>query len=200
MRYVGDVDLQLEVAVRHAAHGDRVVEVARGFAVDGDDGQRAIVAAMTQLAGRNDRLKLLRLLQDLDREAMRQMELADDDLDIDAEVVFVAEDFDHAPARIFGRRRPVGDLDLDDHVLQVAPLAAAGLVAEHAIADAGPASWREGALSLAVPLSSGRAAVNAAPAPFGGLPEWSVRCSSPGHSMPRGMMISCVTFSSMGVT
>ena len=39
VRNVGDVDLQFEIAVRHAAHGDGIVEVARGFAVDGDDGQ-----------------------------------------------------------------------------------------------------------------------------------------------------------------
>ena len=87
----------------HAAHGDGIVEVARSFAVDGDDGQRAKVAAVAQLAGGNDRLECLRFLQDLDREAMRQVEFADDDLDIDAEVVFVAEDFDHPTARVLGR-------------------------------------------------------------------------------------------------
>ncbi len=100
VRHVGDVDLQFEVAVRHAAHGDGIVEVARGFAVDGDDGQRAIIAPMAQFARRDHRIELLRLLQNLDRETMRQVEFADDDLDIDAEIVFVAENLDHPPARI----------------------------------------------------------------------------------------------------
>ena len=134
MRDIGNVDLKLEVAVRHAAHGDGVVEVARGLAVDGDDGQRAIVAAVAKLARRDERLELLRLLQDLDRKAVRQVVLADDDLDIHAEIVLVAEDLDHAPARALGGRRPVGDLDVDDQAFEVVPLAAAGFFAKDAIA------------------------------------------------------------------
>ena len=42
---VGDVDLQRVVAVGEAIHQDGVVEIARGFAVDGDDRQVAEVAA-----------------------------------------------------------------------------------------------------------------------------------------------------------
>ena len=63
-------------------------------------GRVRIVVAMVQFAGVDDRLELLRLLQHLDRKAMRQVELADHDLDIDAEIVFVAEDLDHAAARV----------------------------------------------------------------------------------------------------
>ena len=81
----------------------------------------------------NDGIELLRLLQHLDREAVRQVELADDDLDIDAEIVFVAENLDHPAAGILRRRRPVGDLHFHDHAFQVAPLVAASLLAENAI-------------------------------------------------------------------
>jgi hypothetical protein len=42
------VDLQFEIAVGKMADGDGVVEVAGGFAVDGDDGQRAEIAAMAK--------------------------------------------------------------------------------------------------------------------------------------------------------
>ena len=49
VRDIRDVHLQLEMAVLQTAHGNGVVEVARGFAVDGDDGQRAIVSPVAQL-------------------------------------------------------------------------------------------------------------------------------------------------------
>src|ERR1019366_750133 len=96
VRDIRDVDLQLEMAVLHTAHGHGIVEVACSFAVDGDDGQRAIVSPMAQLSRRDNRLKLLRLLQHFNRETMRQVELADDDLNVHAEVVFVAKNFDYA--------------------------------------------------------------------------------------------------------
>ncbi len=133
MRHVGDVHLQLEVAVVGAADGDRIVEVARSLAVDGDDGQRAIVAAMPQLRCRDHRLKLLRLLQYLDRKTMRQMELADDDLDIDAEIVLVAKNLKHASAWALCRRRPLRDLHFNDDAFQIVPLAPTGFAAEDTI-------------------------------------------------------------------
>ena len=46
---VGDVDLQLPVAVRERLDADGVIEVACGLAVDGDDRQAAEVAAFCQL-------------------------------------------------------------------------------------------------------------------------------------------------------
>ncbi len=64
---------------------------------------------------------------------MRQVELADDDLDVHAEVVFVAENLDHAAARILGRRGPVGDLHIHHQAFEIVPLAAARLFAEDAI-------------------------------------------------------------------
>src|SRR5208283_5620901 len=93
-----------------------------------------IVTPMAQLARRDHRLKLLCLLQDLNRKAVRQVVLADDDLDIHAEIVLVAKDLDHAAARVLGWRGPVGDLHIHDEAFEVIPLAAAGFLAEDAIA------------------------------------------------------------------
>ena len=47
----------------------------------------------------------LRLLDDLGRELVRQVVLADDDLDVDAEIVGVAQDLDHAAHRRARRSR-----------------------------------------------------------------------------------------------
>ena len=46
--------------------------------------------------------------------------LADDDLDIHAKIIFVADDLNHSPSRILSRRRPVGNLDINHCVFQVA--------------------------------------------------------------------------------
>ena len=37
MGHIGDVHLQFEVAVFEMADGDRIIEIARRFAVDGDN-------------------------------------------------------------------------------------------------------------------------------------------------------------------
>ena len=44
--HVGDVHLQLKVAVLQVLHDHRVVEIARGFSIDGDNGQGAEVAPL----------------------------------------------------------------------------------------------------------------------------------------------------------
>ena len=66
-------------------------------------GQRPVITAVREFAGRNRPLKLLCLLQHFDRKLMRQVVFANDDLDIDAEVVFVAENLDHASLGIVRR-------------------------------------------------------------------------------------------------
>ena len=47
------------------------------------------------------------------------MVLADHDLDVDAEVVGIAEDFDDAAARRTMEGGPVGDLDVDDEAFEI---------------------------------------------------------------------------------
>ena len=50
---------------------------------------------------------------------MRQVVLADDDLHINAEIVFVAEYLHYSAARILRRPRPLGDLDIDHQPFHV---------------------------------------------------------------------------------
>ena len=50
---------------------------------------------------------------------MRQVEFADRDLDVDAEVIFAAEDFGDAAAGILRGARPVGDFYVDDDAFEV---------------------------------------------------------------------------------
>src|ERR1019366_62276 len=89
---------------------------------------------MSQLARRNRPLKLLGLLQHLDREVMRQMMLANDDLDVHSEVVFVTEDLYDATLGIISRRWPRRNLHIDHHSFEVFPLPAMRLLAIHTIA------------------------------------------------------------------
>ena len=64
---------------------------------------------------------------------MRQVELADDDLNIHAEVVFVAENLDYAATRVLGRRRPIGNLNVHHQAFEIVPLTAARLFPEDAV-------------------------------------------------------------------
>ena len=48
MGHVRDMDLELEISVLEAADQDGVVEIAGGFAVDSDDGQVTVVAALVR--------------------------------------------------------------------------------------------------------------------------------------------------------
>ncbi len=87
MADVGNVDLQRVVAIRETVHPDGVIEIARGFAIDGHDVERAEILAASQLVGANGVREVLRLVQNFGRKMMRDMVLADDDFDVDAEVV-----------------------------------------------------------------------------------------------------------------
>ena len=86
MAHVGDVHLQREVAVRQLVHQHGIVEIARRLAVDRNDGQSAKIAPAFQIRRRDDGGHRLRLFHHLGRKTVRQMVLADDDLDIDAEI------------------------------------------------------------------------------------------------------------------
>src|SRR5207302_2879573 len=92
---VGDVDLQFEIVIGEHADQDCVVEVAGGFSIDGDDRERAEVAAVAEFGAGNGGRDLLRFFQSGGGKMMREMEFADNDFDVDAEIVFAAEDFDY---------------------------------------------------------------------------------------------------------
>ena len=134
LSHVGDVDLQLEVTVGEITHGDGVVEIARGFSVDGDDGKGAEVAAVAKFLRRNNSGDVLRLFESRRGKVVRQVKLADGDFDIDAEVVLEAEDFDDASAGILRGRGPVGDFDVNYHAFKIVPCGAvSGFLAENAV-------------------------------------------------------------------
>ena len=115
MGCVGDVDLQFVVAVFELANVDGVVEIARGFAIDGDYGKLTVVSAVTQGVGGDFGGDGLGFFYYFGREAVGQVKLADHDLYIDSEVVFFAEDFDDAAARLLRGAWPVGDFHVYDY-------------------------------------------------------------------------------------
>ena len=131
---VGDVDLQFEVAVVQMLHRHGVVEIARGFAVDGDDGQVAKIASPLQFRPGIDGSACLCFFEDSRRETVRQMVLADDDLDVHAEIVFIAENFDYSSTRILRGCGPIGDFNVHNDIFQVVPgRAARRFFAQHAM-------------------------------------------------------------------
>src|SRR5208337_4233847 len=94
---------------------DGIVEIARGLSVDGNDWKLAVVAAVTQGFFGNNVFDRLRFFDNLGREAVGQVKLADHDLDVDSEIVFFAEDFYNAAARLLRRAGPVGDFHVNDY-------------------------------------------------------------------------------------
>ena len=113
MRDVGDRDDEPEaVAVPRAVDG--VVEILRRFAVDGDERQGRDVDTARAVAVGDGGRQLARLLARGERELVRQIVLAQRDLDLHAGVRVPAEHFDHARDRLALRRRLLHDLDDDD--------------------------------------------------------------------------------------
>src|ERR1700691_890073 len=128
------MDLQLEIAVVEMAHNDGVVEIARCLSVDSDDGQGAEVAAMVKFCRRDDGWDVLRLFQRGCGKMMRQMELADGDLDVDAEVVLPSQNLNDSAPRTLRGRWPVSNLNVNHHAFKVIPLrASSGLITQHAV-------------------------------------------------------------------
>ena len=132
---VGDVYLELIRIVGELGDEDGIVEVVGGFAVDGDDGQVAEVAAggddfgieMGDFAGFGE---------DGFGEDVREMVFADHHLDVDAEVIGIAEDLDDAAAGGTVGGREVGDLDIDDEsfeIVEVDSFGCCGFFAEDAV-------------------------------------------------------------------
>ena len=119
MAHVGDVHLQRPVAVAQRLHPHGVVEIARGFAVDGDDIQLAKIAAAGELVRRNRPGNCARLFQNLVGKVMRDVMRTDENLDVDAEIVGQAQDLDdaaHRPVAVFAE---IQDFRGDDHAVQI---------------------------------------------------------------------------------
>src|SRR6185437_105692 len=131
--HVGNVDLKLIVAVIEPRDQHGIVKVARGLAVNGHDREVAEVAARGDFLLRDDGVDLLRFFQHLRWENVRDMVLADDHLHVNAEIVFIAENFGDASAGALGGGRPLDDFYFDDDVFQVIPGFALGFFAQDAV-------------------------------------------------------------------
>jgi len=86
MRDVGDVHLQVPAAVGAMLDVDGVVEIARGLAVNGDDGQVAEIFAASALGFADGLRAALGLVQDFGGENVREMMFADNDFGVDAKI------------------------------------------------------------------------------------------------------------------
>ena len=112
------MDLEFITAAGALGHQNCVVEIAGGFAVDGDDGQAAEVAAAVgfRLVEMGD---AARLCQHIVWKDARQLVLADHHLDVDAEVIGIAENLDDAAHGRTRGRGPTGDFDIDHQALKI---------------------------------------------------------------------------------
>ncbi len=116
---VGDVNVQRETPVLQLVHPHGVVEIAGGFAVDGDNRHGAEIASRRQFLFGYGRGNGASLVEDRTREFVRDMMLADHDLDVHAEIIRIAENLDHAPHRIVATLWEFEDLDIHDHAVHV---------------------------------------------------------------------------------
>src|SRR5580704_10183385 len=114
VRDVGDVNLQTPCAVGFVLDVYGVVEVARGFAVDGDDGQMAEIFAALRVGFGDGLRERFGFVRDFGRKNVRQVMLANDDLDVYAEIAGAAENFDDAAGGGCAAARKFQNLDVDD--------------------------------------------------------------------------------------
>ena len=99
MRHVGDVHLKMPAAGA-ALDVNGVVEIARGLAVNRDDRQVAKIAPRVALrVGRPAAPRAAPPPAPLRESDVRQVVLADEDLDVDAEFARAAQHLDHAARR-----------------------------------------------------------------------------------------------------
>src|SRR5579863_578654 len=104
--YIGDVYLEFEVAAIKLTDEDRIIEVTRGLAVDGNNWKSAKVTPLADFSLGNPRFDALSFFQYFGWKQMWKMKLTNDDFDIDAEVVFVSQNLDDFPAWILRGRGP----------------------------------------------------------------------------------------------
>ena len=85
-----------------------------------------------QFAARNNRLGAFRFFEDLGWKTVGEVELADNDLHVHPEIIFITYDLDDPAAWGLGGGRPIGDLNIDDYIFQIVPaIATRSLLAQH---------------------------------------------------------------------
>ena len=118
MRYVGDVHLQLPVAVFETLHVHRIVEVARRFAVDRDNRQISEIAPPGALGIAHGMRRAGGFRQHFRRKFVREMMFPDQDLDVHAEIAGATENFDHASGRGDAAARKASHLHVYDGAIK----------------------------------------------------------------------------------
>src|SRR6202051_3331738 len=114
MGNVSDVYLKMPAAGGAAFAINGVVEIAGGFAVDGDDGEVAKILADCAFCVADGSGAARGFLQNFGGKCVREVMLANDDFDVDAEVAGAAEDFDDASGGRRAATRVAGELDVGD--------------------------------------------------------------------------------------
>ena len=117
MRDVRDVHLKMP-AVRSAFDVNGVIEIARGFPVDRYNRQLPKILASRALSLADGFGAKLRFLEDIAREQMRQVMLADDDFGVHTEFARSAENFDDAAARRGAASWIARQLDVDHRAVE----------------------------------------------------------------------------------
>ena len=113
------MDLQRVIAVGQPVHPHGVVEIAGGFAVDGDDVEFAKIAAAGDLFVRDAAGNGSRLIEHVIGKMMRDVMRADQDFDVDAEVVRMAQHLDDAAGRAVAVFAEIQNFGGDDHAFQI---------------------------------------------------------------------------------
>jgi hypothetical protein len=124
MRHVGDMDSQSPVAVFEAFQRDRVVEIAGILRIDRDDRLASQIQSLADRLVERRRLSP-RVVHDVQRKMLGQIELADDRARIDARRAAGAQHLDdHALAGMEVRRKPQ---HLDHHLVALGRVLRAGV-------------------------------------------------------------------------
>ena len=118
MRHVSDVDGEMP-AGGAAFHVDGVVEIARGFAVDGHNGQVAKVRAGSGLAWVHGMSRALSFFKDLRVEDVGQVVFADDDFGVHTKIARASEDFHDAARGARPAARVAHDLGIHDGAVEL---------------------------------------------------------------------------------
>src|SRR5579871_2931605 len=118
MAHVGDMDLKREIAVLEFLDPHGVVEIASGFAVDGDDIEAAEILTPRDFLRRNRSRYRASLRNRLIRKTVRNMMRADQDFDVQAEVAGTAEDLDNAAGGALAMFAEIENFGGHDHAVQ----------------------------------------------------------------------------------
>jgi hypothetical protein len=116
---VGDVHLKEPAAVVAALDVNGVVEVAGGFAVNGNNGELAEIFPPGAIVFRNGQGETLGFMQKFVGESVGKMMLANDDFGIHTEIAGAAKYFDDAPGGRSAAARIAEEFNVDDGAVEL---------------------------------------------------------------------------------